>query len=454
MNRKFLKNTNLFEKKQNASHIRPILNNFSRMKKFISINLLILSFTFIYLSSNAQEAKPDTLTRVIEQLQSDVAILKNLKITGYIQAQVQFADSTGAKTSMAGGDFPAGSDKRFSVRRGRLKFVYAINPLSQAALQIDVTETGVKTKEVYAKFTDPFIHWFSLTAGLQNRPFGYEVEYSSGNLESPERARMNQSLFKDEYDLGAMLTIQPPKTSRFNFLKLDAGFFTGSIENNSPMDYKRVKDFIGRINFTKTFADEKIKLSGDVSYYNGHVPINSTKLYKIQDIDNSPTFYLKTVDSLSNVLREYYGADLQFALTSPIGLTILRGEFTQGQQVSGKSDIKNPVALAGGLYVRHVQGYYIMFVQNIAQTRHSIVIKYDVFDPNTKASGTQLTDASAFTSQDVKYSDLGLGYTCRINPNTKLVVYYDINKNENTGLKGYTKDLKDNVWTIRLQYKF
>jgi hypothetical protein len=368
-----------------------------------------------------------------------------LKITGYIQAQAQFADSTGAKTTMAAGDFPAGSDKRFAIRRGRLKFVYSFSPLSQAAYQMDITESGVKTKEIWVKFTDPFTKWFSLTAGLQNRPFGYEVEFSSGNLESPERARMNQSLFKDEYDLGAMLT---------NFVKLDAGFFTGSIENNSPMDYKRVKDFIGRINFNKAFADEKIKLSGDVSYYNGHVPNNSSKIYKVQSSNDLPIFDVKPVDSLSNILREYYGADLQFSFAGPIGLTTLRGEYTRGQQVSAKSDIKNPIALTAGLYVRHVEGFYIMFVQNILQSRHSIVIKYDVFDPNTKAKGTQLTDAGGYTSQDVKYGDLGLGYTCRIDSNLKFLVYYDMNKNEATGIKGYTKDLKDNVWTLRLQYKF
>jgi hypothetical protein len=425
------------------------------MKKINIIYLsLMLVFSFSFFNAHAQEAKPDTILKAIEQLQSDVAWLKNLKISGYIQAQAQFADSLGAPTGMAAGNFPAGSDKRFLIRRGRLKFVYSSNPLSQYAMQIDVSEQGVKTKEVYVKFTDPFVNWFSLTAGLQNRPFGYEVEFSSGNLESPERARMNQSLFKDEYDLGAMLTIQGPKGSRYNWIKLDAGFFSGSIENNNPMDYKKVKDFITRLNVTKTFMDEKLKVSGDISYYNGGVPNNSKKLYKVQDLSSGPGYAVKAVDSLSNASREYVGFDAQVSYVSPIGLTTLRGEFTKGQQASAKTDIKNPTALTAGLYVRQVQGYYLMLVQNLGQSRHSIVVKYDVFDPNTKVSGTQLTDKAGFTSQDVKYTDLGIGYLCRIDANTKLTLYYDINTNENTGIKGFTKDLKDNVWTIRLQYKF
>jgi hypothetical protein len=422
------------------------------MKNFNCFLIFILFFA--YQVSNAQDTKPDTLSKIVKQLQTDVAQLKNLKITGYVQAQVQFADSTGAKTSMAGGDFPAGSDKRFNIRRGRLKFTYSLKSLYQCAYQIEINETGLKTKEVYIKLTDPFINWFSLTAGLQPRPFGNEVTIPGSLTESPERTRMTQSLFRDDYDLGARISIQAPKTSPFNFVRLEAGLYTGSVENFSPMDYKRTKDFIGQINLSKSFADDKIKLSGDISYYNGGVPNNSTKLYKVQSIDDNPEFFVKTVDSLSNSLREYYGADIQFSCVSPLGTTILSGEYTKGQQVSTKSEFRNPTALAGGLYVRHISGFYILFVQNILKSHHSIVIKYDVFDPNTKASGTQLSDAAGYTSQDIKYHDLGLGYTYNMNSNIKLVIYYDIVKNENTAIKGYTKDVKDNVCTIRIQYKF
>ena len=425
------------------------------MKRSNIICLFLTIFTFTFLTAKSQEAaKEDTLPRVIEQLQSDVALLKNLKITGYIQAQAQFADSTGALTDMQAGAFPKGSDQRFAIRRGRLKFVYSSNPLSQYAMQIDVNETGVKTKEVYAKFAEPFFKTFALTAGLQNRPYGFEIGYSSGDLETPERSRTEQSLFKDEYDLGANLTIQAPKTSRYNWVKLDLGFFSGGLENNSPMDFKKTKDFIGRINVSKTFLNESLKVSGDLSYYHGGVPTNSKKISKIQDVGGVTKFVSKAVDSLSNCLREYYGFDAQVTYATPFGLTTLRGEFTQGQQASASGDIKNPTALTANLYVRKVQGFYFMWVQNIGQSRHSFVLRYDAFDPNTKASGTQITKAAGFTSSDVKYSDLGLGYTLRIDANTKFLVYYDINTNEKTGLTGYTKDVKDNVWTFRVQFKF
>jgi hypothetical protein len=271
---------------------------------------------------------------------------------------------------------------------------------------------------------------------------------------------MNQSLFKDEYDLSAMLTIQAPKTSMYNWIKIDAGLFSGSVENTSNMDYKRIKDFIGRLNVTKSFMDENLKISGDLSYYRGKVPNGNTTLYKIQSINGVSAFTPKTVLPLDNELREYYGADAQASFTSSLGLTTLRGEFTKGQQVSAAGAIINPTVLTNGVYVRKVQGYYLMFVQNIGQSRHYIVVKYDTFDPNTQVSGNEIngdgTGATAgrFTPYDVKYSDLGLGYICRIDANMKLTLYYDFNSNETTAMKGYTYDLKDNVLTVRLQYKF
>jgi hypothetical protein len=36
----------------------------------------------------------------------------------------------------------------------------------------------------------------------------------------------------------------------------------------------------------------------------------------------------------------------------------------------------------------------------------------------------------------------------------RLMLWYDFIKNENTSLAGYTGDLKDNVFTARLQFRF
>ena len=85
------------------------------------------------------------------------------------------------------------------------------------------------------------------------------------------------------------------------------------------MDYKKVKDFIGRLNFAKSYLDEKLKVSGDLSYYNGGVPNNTTSIYKVQTASGNPVFTAKTVNKYDNILREYWGADVQVSYAGRIG---------------------------------------------------------------------------------------------------------------------------------------
>lgn len=417
------------------------------------INYCVLLVFFVSAANlKAQDEQQDSIAKAIEQLQSDMSLLKKLKISGYLQFQGQFADSSGVAT-FAGGNFPVNTDKRFQVRRGRLKLAYSSNPLNTYVVQFDITESGFKTKDVYAKLTDPFVNVFTFTGGVFNRPWGFEIEYSSSSRESPERARFNQTIYKDERDLGAMLTIQAPKTSRLNLLKLDLGVFTGNAINP---EFDQFKDFYGRLNFAKSFADEAIKVSGDLSYNYGGFANQTSTMYKFW-VDETGTKRMspKTIGKFTRAKREMYGADLQVTMQNMLGLSTFRFEYAQGQQPALKSDATT-IALrpASDAYIRQVNGYYVYFVQSLFQTRHSFVLKYDVFDPNTQVAGSDINAANGFTSADVKYSTFGLGYAFRFDSNTKIVLYKDWVTNEKTNLSGYTNDLKDNVVTLRLQYKF
>ncbi len=87
--------------------------------------------------------------------------------------------------------------------------------------------------------------------------------------------------------------------------------------------------------------------------------------------------------------------------------------------------------------------------------KHQLLVKYDWYDPNTKVSGTEIGAAgSNFTAANIRYSTLGVGYLNYLTENVKLVVYYAHVKNEKTALPGYTNDLKDNVFTFRIQFRF
>lgn len=84
------------------------------------------------------------------------------------------------------------------------------------------------------------------------------------------------------------------------------------------------------------------------------------------------------------------------------------------------------------------------------------MVKYDWYDPNTNVSGNQIgVPGTALTKTDVYYSNLGLGWIYDIDKNIRLTAYYDMPVNEtSSNLSSHAKDLKDNVFTFRMQYKF
>ena len=115
------------------------------------------------------------------------------------------------------------------------------------------------------------------------------------------------------------------------------------------------------------------------------------------------------------------------------------------------------VLLSGseGFYRRRFNGAYFYFLQHLFSLQHQLVIKYDWYDANSKVNGKEIGIAgSNFTAADIKYSTLNIGYNYYVTSVAKLGLFYAIVKNENTELTGYTSDLKDNIFTARLQFRF
>ncbi|MBA3706547.1 MAG: hypothetical protein H0W84_11820, partial [Bacteroidetes bacterium] len=296
--------------------------------------MLVLGSITRLKAQESTEAPIDTLARSVGKLHEELAILKKLKISGYIQAQFQVADSMGI-SSFAGGNFAPNVDKRFLVRRGRIKFNYD-NKLTQYVLQFDANSTEIRTKEAFVKITEPWLKAFSLQMGLFDLPFGFEVPYSSGSLESAERGRMAQILFPNENDVGAMAIFQMPKTSVLSFLKLEAGIFNGT--NGKGVDFDFQKDFVGRISVNRVSKSEKIKYGVGVSVYDGGIRQGNNFVYEEIGNPTSGTkgFILKdTLDTKPKgkiAKRQYMGADAQISLDFPFGITTLRAEYIQGIQ--------------------------------------------------------------------------------------------------------------------------
>lgn len=456
------------------------------MKKSRRSRLFTIAFAFLGLgfAANAQESQnvafADTLYPVIEQMQSDMALARKLKISGYVQVQYQKSDTAGI-ASYAGGNFGSGIDNRMLVRRGRVKFAYD-NENSQAVLQFDITEKGLGIKDAYLSLTEPWLKSVALTGGVFDRPFGYEISYSSSTRESPERSRIFQTLFPGERDLGAKVTIQAPKTSRFNFLRLDLGLFDG---NGTNVETDKYKDFIGHFAATKASSNERFKWGVGASYYNGGFATTTTDVYSMKSVGDVQAFTKETVKKGDKAKREYLGFDAQVSYDWALGISQIRAEYLTGTQpgiasssssltaanvtsvqtanlTSGKVSTSN---VGVDVYSRKFSGYYAYFIQNILQTPLQAVIKYDVYDPNTDVSGNHIGETVAggvaTGAADVKYSTLGFGLNYRWNSNVKIMAYYDVVTNETTSriktsstLSDLSKDRKDNVFTLRVQYKF
>lgn len=381
----------------------------------------------------------------------------DIKITGYLQTQFQVAQSPGIY-SWSGGDFSPNSASRFMLRRGRLK-VDRVDKFSSVVFQLDGTQDGVRIMDAFIQFHSPDDKSLLFTAGLFNRPFGYSIVYSSGYRDFPERARVFQTLMPRERDLGAMISYKPRKV--FPFLVAELAVVNGS--GLSARDYDSNKDIIGNLNFHfDSLANKKLQLGFGASIYKGTVRSNTTTVFK--PIDNGFSNSTDATNENYNFRRDYYGANLQVGYKNSFGETSFKMEYIQGKQpgVAASASTSGLAAStsfatqpAGNLYLRNFNGYFFWLTQQILDTKLTAIVGYDVYDPNTDVDEAEIGMASNNTTAgDIKFSTLGYGFTYALNSRLKLTVYNEHVKNEGTALSSYQNDIKDNVFTTRLQYRW
>ncbi|MFL5753726.1 MAG: hypothetical protein ACJ76F_09980 [Bacteroidia bacterium] len=422
--------------------------------------ILLLALILTKLSTHAQDQTEnpiDTLTRNVQGINDELSKSRRLKISGYVQPQFQYIDSAGAP-SVAGGDFVNGNSKyfdRFMMRRGRFKFTYAYENI-ELVVNTDATEKGLFMRETYARVFDKK-NIFSLTMGLLQVQFGFELTQSSQFRETPERARYNQTLFPVERDLGAFGSMVLPKSSKLYGMKIDLAVMNGSAGVAPEFDSN--KDFTARLQYSKTTKNERFSWAVGASGYYGGYRIGSSKDYNYTTLPNGDKgfdFASDTANYNRIAKRIYMAADFQTSLDWRGGITTLRGEYIQGENPGTDKTNKSPSALpTSAIYHRQFNGAYFYFIQNIGETRFQVVAKYDWFDPNVKLSGMEIGKAGTNTKMaDIRFDTYGFGVTYRINANAKLMCYYDLVKNESTQVAGYTKDIKDNVFTCRLQIRY
>ena len=430
-------------------------------KIFILVTLL-----FCVLVSHAQFLMDmlDTTKEAGKGLLNIYKKFDHLRIGGYIQPQFQVGGTDGAKT-FEGVDFATHVSNRFILRRSRIRIDYlhintANDPGLQIVFQFDANERAFTVRDVWGRVFENRFKLFSFTIGMFARPFGYEVNVSSSDRESPERGRMSQILMKSERDLGAMVSFDVRKQAHLlKNIKIDAGFFNGQ-GINAAGDFDNKKDFIGRISVKTIHFNNRVSITGGVSMLQGGLLQNTKYVYSTASNNGVKGVLLDSTATNKGHFspRKYYGADLQLRIKNRIGFTELRAEYITGVQTGTAGSSETPAALMNGrdgFFKRNFNGAYFYFVQPLCSWQHQLVIKYDWYDPNTEVMGKEIGIANAnFSAADIKHSTLNIGYNYFISPTAKLGLFYAIVKNENTLLPAYTADLKDNIFTARVQFRF
>jgi hypothetical protein len=405
----------------------------------------------------------DTTTSTGKGLFSIYKKFDHLRFSGYIQPQFQVAEEKGAG-AFEGGDFAPRVSNRFMFRRSRVRIDYVhfgenTKPGIQFVFQFDANERGFTVRDVWGRIFENKYKLFSFTTGMFARPFGFEVNYSSSDRESPERGRMSQLLMKSERDLGAMVSFDVRREKHpLKFLKIDAGVFNGQ-GINAAGEFDNRKDIISRIAMKPQKIGNKFTVSAGTSFLYGGLENNTKYHYTTGMKDGINQLVIDS--SLSNEgaisARRYYGGDVQLKLANKKGFTEIRGEIITGKQTGTLNSSETPVELLTGMngfHERNFNGAYVYFLQHLFSTRHQLLVKYDIYDPNKDVSGHQISSDAGFTPADIKFNTLGFGYINYLTDNIKLVLYYANVTNEKTSLPEYTADIKDDVFTCRLQFRF
>jgi hypothetical protein len=454
------------------------------MKKKPFLALLLATSLNIPTKTFAQESpgqSPDSVAKQLHDLRKDVNSLSRLKVTGWIQAQFQYIETRGA-ANFDGGQFAPNSDKRFMIRRGRVKFTYN-GKNTQYVMQINGTERGLNLTEIFAVATDPWSKSVSLTVGLMNRPFGFEIDQSSAVRESPERSRYTQILMPNERDLGGKITFAPGKGSALHGLRLDAGFYNGQgayvpgtttpagfPAGTTPVlgvnEFDFQKDFIGRLSFYKDVNDDKVRFGIGLSHYNGGNIYQTNEVYRKISTDSLGHKVWIREDTTGKKFagktspRVYYGGEAFISVKTALGNTTVRGEYITGTQSGYAGSSASPFFLpaAQQTYERMFDGMYVYLIHRVG--KHEAALKYEWYDPNTAITSADILSGgkTGFSSADIKYTQTGITYTYYMYENVKFMFNYNMVTNETVSaaspLTALTKEIKDNILTVRMQYRF
>jgi hypothetical protein len=380
------------------------------------------------------EGKVEGISEPFSAMQTDVANLKRLKFSGYIQGRYEWHDDADFGQELRSGTVVNRGTNRFLVRRGRLKATYA-GDLSEYVLQIDATGDGVVLRDAEASFLltndNPWIPsatpWeLKLTLGQFKVPFGFEVLQSSSDREMMERAAVIRAFFPGERDRGFRLQYV------YDFFKLQAAIINGNFiqgDIHGTADQSSWKDLVGRVG-----VDLDI-VAGGVSVQQGRF-LRPTR---------APSMAMP-VGGYERFSRFRLGADAQLYFDIPaVGGLVLRGEaiWQRERQMSFGGVEPTPD------HCKDLDrfGWYATLVQNVGDV-FALAVRYDEYDPTASLADECDVMATMVAADRDRQRNLGVALLAYISGNLKATLAYD-HYGEHEAVQ------RDNdALTVQLQAKF
>jgi hypothetical protein len=329
--------------------------------------------------------KLEGVSENLTTLNSDVSILKGLKVSGYLQARYEYIDT------VLGGTAP-NSNSNLYIRRGRIKFSFQPGTSSKYVIYFDASKNSVSLKEAYVELYKRYQkHNFALTMGQQNLPFGYEIEYSSSKRDFPERSLAENNLFKGERDRGMNLTWMLPKYLQFNL-----GVFQGAGIDDATFtwfDPTKQKDIIARAKAKLGMVDVGVSgYFGKKTIAGTAATAASTVWYdangdSIMQKEEIKTTAAKAAIAAAEYDKKRFGVDAQaYFDILPVGGSAIRTELYVAEDYG--SSAKDKMAKE--------RGWYLWLSQTLGK-KFAAAARYDFWDPNTD---NDYTDTSAKKKDD------------------------------------------------------
>ena len=182
--------------------------------------------------------------------------------------------------------------------------------------------------------------------------------------------------------------------------KLQAGIFNGV---GPTPEVDAYKDLMARLTLIPFSSESPVQIDLGASVYYGGIAqtgdsVITTTSGKTQNVFNTETGSMVGFGNRENVGVESQGNFLLDVLPLEAQSSKASGSGASAPHLPVSAVARDTVKFvqavaAKNLQIRNQSGYYVMLVQNFGKTAQ-LVAKYDFFDRNTDATGTQVTNSA------------------------------------------------------------